>query len=203
MIRPLDGKHVPSENFAAAILLEELWIQCLLFERNVDRLEDGADHWMKQSIGQDFGRSVPPIDMLAWATVCLSSMAAIRRLLVADGKSPKAIKRRAVLYDFLGRPPLPIIGSPTVRNSWEHLDERLDDILPTMRSGAISQIDVFAKDVAPGTIALKRIDPRTLMVSFSTEAIQLRPARSEVAEISRRVELAKVRLTTELVDLWR
>lgn len=97
---------IPSANFGILMLLDELHIQCRLFERNIERLEDAADHWIKMNRGEDFDRKVPPMDILAWCTVCLSAMAAIRHLIVSGRSNPIADGRRRVLREFLGNPEL-------------------------------------------------------------------------------------------------
>jgi hypothetical protein len=96
--------RIPRENFGVLMLLDELFIQCTLFEVNVARLEDAADHWIKQARGEDFDRKVPPIDILGWSTVCLSAMAAIRRLMHSgQSRDPLVAQhRRDVLRTFLG-----------------------------------------------------------------------------------------------------
>jgi hypothetical protein len=202
MLKPSSGKYISNENFGVVILLEEVQIQCMLFENNCARLEDAADHWIKLSHGEDFDRSVPPIDVVAWATVCLSAMAAIRRLLVPSPTRSKANKRRAALYQLLDQPSLPTISSVAVRNSWEHLDERLDELLPTMRSGSISPIHLTAEPPMPGTVVLKRLDPLTLTVYFSSEGIPLRAARDEVEELSKRLDAAYKKLTSIICHPW-
>jgi hypothetical protein len=124
-------------------------------------------------------------------------------LLIHDGKNnPKAKKRSTVLCELLGSPALPAIASVTVRNSWEHLDERLDDLLPSMKSGAISIIHVAAQDRAPSPVALKRLDPRTLTIYVMDDGVALRPATSEIALIHASLPAAQQRLTEEIIRSW-
>ena len=202
MIKPPSGDYIPNENFGALVLVEEILIQCSLFTANIVRLEDAADHWMRIARSQDFDRKVPPIDILTWATVCLSAMAAIRRLIITGGQTSKSKERSKVLYELLQSPTLPTIASAAVRNAWEHLDERLDDILPTMKSGGISLIHVTAEDVPPNTIALKRFDPRTLTLYFSNEGIPLREAALEIVLLTDRVNTVHSKLTKTIIRPW-
>jgi len=193
---------IPSANFGVIALLDELFIQCSLLQANGTRLEDAADHWIKLERGEDFNRKVPPLDILAWCTVCLAAMAAIRRLLYAGSSSPVVNRRRAALQAILGHPSLPSFTSAAVRNSWEHLDERLDERIPAMTTGSLSHIHVAARDLPPGELALKRFDPRTLTIYFAEEGVPLRPAILDAASLSGCLDQAMIRLNTEIVLPW-
>ena len=196
---------ISSQNFGILMLLDELHIQCSLFERNVARLEDAADHWIKQARGEDFDRKVPPMDILAWATVCLSAMAAIRRLLHSGQSRNQSVAqhRRDVLRAFLGDPSLPNVYNAAVRNSWEHADERIDEFVPTLHVGdSVSQLNVSSHTPEPRSKMLKRFDPQALTIHFLDQAIPLRPARAEVADLSSRLDSAIVRLQAEVVRPW-
>jgi hypothetical protein len=184
------------------MLLDELSIQCSLISGNGARLEDAADHWIKMERGEDFDRKVPPIDILAWCTVCLAAMAGIRRLLIGGEKNGVADRRRRELQSLLGNPTLPSFQSPSVRNSWEHLDERLDRLIPQLSSGSISHIHIAARDPSPGVITLKRFDPLTLTVFFLDEGIPLRPAIADAAILQSCLDSAMGRLHNEIVRPW-
>lgn len=193
---------ISNANFGVVALLDELHFQCRLFQRNFERLEDAADHWIKMERGEDFDRKVPPIDILAWCTVCLSAMAAIRRLVVAGPRDPVADRRRKALQSLLGNPSLTNVATPSVRNAWEHLDERLDRLLPKMQSGALSHLHVAATAPHNDTVALKRFDPVTMTIHFAGEGIPLRPAHTEIDLLYTRLEAAMVRLQSEIVLPW-
>lgn len=193
---------ISNANFGVVALVDELFIQCRLIEVNGARLEDAADHWIKMERGEDFDRKVPPLDILAWCTVCLAAMAAIRRMLFAGANSPAIDRRRAALQGLLNTPALPSFMSATVRNAWEHLDERLDESIPLMTAGSLSHLHVAARDLSPGSLALKRFDPRTLTIYFAEDGIALRPAIEDAATLSRHLDAAMVRLHTEVVRPW-
>jgi hypothetical protein len=196
---------ISNRNYGVILLLDELHTQCMLFEYNVVRLEDAADHWIKLMRGEDWDRKVPPIDILAWATVCLSAMAAIRRLILdGQAKKPKvAQRRRERVRALLGDPALIHIGSPVVRNAWEHMDERIDELMPQLQAGdAVSHLAVSPSAPAPRTKTLKRFDPNTLTLHFLDQTIPLRDARAEVADLMTRIDNAFARLHTEVVLPW-
>lgn len=76
------------------MLVDELHLQCKLFQSAYAHLEDAADHWIKMSRGEDFDRKVAPLDILNWCTACLASMSAIRHLLVS-GRSDQSLMSAA------------------------------------------------------------------------------------------------------------
>lgn len=193
---------ISNANFAVIALLDELHTQCMLIQRAATQLENGADHWIKLSRGEDFDRKFPPLDILAWCTVCLAGMTAIRRLIIGGKDSPTAARRRLALRRLLDDPHLPNIGSATVRNSWEHFDERLDTLIPTISGGSLSHLRVAPGAPDAAIIALRRFDPLTLTIYFVDQEVLLRPAVAEVGMLRARLDQAMLRLHDEIVDPW-
>lgn len=172
------------------------------FQRAFAHLEDAADHWIKMSQGEDFGRKVPPLDILNWCTACLAVMSAIRHLIAAGRPNPLAHRRREVLRTFLGNPTLTHVCSSVVRDSWEHLDERMDCIIPGLRGGSASHVYMAADPPEPGQIALKRFDPVGFAIPVPDQAIPLRPAAEEIAALRDRLDTAPKHLSDEIVLPW-
>jgi hypothetical protein len=189
-------------NFGVVMLIDELHIQCSLFQRAFSHLEDAADHWIKMSRGEDFDRKVPPLDILNWCTACLAAMSAIRHLLVSGRSDPVANRRREVLREFLGNPKLAHVCSVVVRDAWEHLDERMDSLIPSLTSGSISHVYVSADPPKPDQITLKRFDPVRFAIHFTDQSIPLRPAAEEVQDLRNLLDPALKRLTSEEVFPW-
>lgn len=195
---------IQNYNFAAVVFLSELDIQCKLITRYTEQLKQAATHWVLFEQGIDDGGKAPPIDIVAACSVCLSAVAAIRRLLFDFGRSrnnPQIGRRCAALMDLLGNPSLSYLNSPSVRNSWEHLDERLDDLLLTRTSGAIADIHVSAKPPADGTTALRRFDPVGFSIYFTDTSISLQSCVDEAALLSTCISKAFERLHSERVDV--
>jgi hypothetical protein len=68
--------------------------------------------------------------VVADCTVFLSAVAMIANLLfVPAARDPDSKVRAAKLRQKLDEPSLPIIGSKSVRNDFEHVDERLDGVI--------------------------------------------------------------------------
>lgn len=193
---------IPIHNFSAALFLSELGLQCHLVNRSAQRLERAAEHWIKLEQGVDDGEMAPPLDIVADCTVCLSAMAAIRRVLrPPQNASSQAKKRSEALLRLLGDPPLPNVTSVQVRNSWEHFDERLDKMLATRGKGAVSELYVSSMAPDSDTIVMRRFDPVGFAIYSANEAIALRPCIEEVKELSVLIDRAYVRLQSERVDV--
>jgi hypothetical protein len=154
--------------------------------------------------GRDFDGTAPPIEIVADCTVLLAAFASLRRFLFESSRSGTSVCARCRnLRRLLGDPGLPILSSAAVRNSWEHLDERMDILLPTLAVGdSLSHIHVAAFSPGDRTTTLKRFDPNSLTVQFADQAVALRPAMAEVADIMARVGTGFRRLHAERVDLW-
>jgi len=193
---------IPSSNFGAILFLSELGLQINLFERSLQQLECAAKHWVDMNNGIDDGKKFPPLEIVAHCSVCLSALAGVRRVLYPSAMASAAVKRRsAALLAVLEHPPLAAVTGVDVRNSWEHLDERLDAYLVSHPSGtrSVSEVHVSASTPSTGTVALRRFDPLDLAIHYADQRIALRPCADEMADLSSRINHAYVRLHTEQV----
>ena len=196
---------IPSTNFGAVLFLSELGLQIHLFERSMRRLTRAAQHWVDLESGIDDGEKAPPLEIVADCSVCLSAMAAVRRVLYPAAGASAAVKRRSdALLGVLGNPTLASVVAVGVRNSWEHLDERLDAYLVNHATGkrSVSEVHVSAAAPSAGTIALRRFDPVDLAIHYADQRIALRPCAEEIADLSARIHQAYIRLQSERVDVY-
>lgn len=188
---------IPSHNFEAVLFLSELGLQLHLFGRSVSRLERAAEHWRALESGIDDGQVAPPIDIVADCTVCLASLAAVRRVLRPSQSAPKTARTRATAINgLLGQPPLTHVTSVSVRNAWEHLDERLDDLLArrTPGSGSVTEIHVSCKPPSPNTIVLRQFDPTQFTIHFGSSVVPLKECVVEMDDLQKRIDHAYVKL---------
>jgi len=185
---------ISSDNLNVVIYLSELGLQCQLFERSIKRLELGADHWINVSKGIDDGMIFSPSEIIAECTVCLSAMSAIKRLLFPKDKLNP---RGKVLCNLLNNPDLKNVKNTTVRNSWEHHENRLDNILFNRDIGtSFSEIYVYPTAPEKNTIVLRRFDPLSLSIHFTDEIIKLKPCISEIQSLKQEINNAFTRLQT-------
>ena len=191
-------------NFGAELFLSELNLQCQLFNRSIKRLESAAEYWHKLVRGIDDSNNASPLDIVADCTVCLSAMAAIRRIL-CPAKSDSSFKTRRAnaLLQLLENPRLPNVTSVNVRNSWEHFDERLDDYLSNRPHGedAMSELHISPRPPSATTTVLRRFDPTEFAIHFGGHSIPLQPCIDEVELLSQLIDKAYLRLQHERVDI--
>lgn len=191
---------IPNSNFGASLFLIELGLQCQLFNRGIAALEEAAEHWQAVEAGIDDGKTVPPLKIVADCTVCLSSLAAIRRILYPNQQASASTKSRATsMLLLLGNPALSNVCAVKVRNSWEHFDERLDEMLKVRAStgGAVEQLRVSARAQDNSSIVLRCFDPVSFSIRLIGETILLRPCIEEIHDLSERIQNGYHRLQAE------
>jgi len=151
----------------------------------------------------DDGKKAPPIDIVATCTIALFAVASIKRLLDPCGRNDRrVIKRCANLRRLLGAPLMPTISSLSVRDSWEHADERLEALLRKRQRGvAISGICVSADPPSDGVV-LRRFDPVGFTIHYLDDSIPLNLAVVEADLIDERIKEAWVILQREIVKLY-
>lgn len=192
-----------SDNFPATLLLAELLIQCQLFSKSLDYLKHASDHWINLCSGVDDGETRSPIEIIGHCTVCLSSMASIRRLLFDLDRRDEVIRHRCTrLRELLGNPSTPQLSSALVRNSWEHLDERLDDQIPAIHGKSVSPVYVASYEPTDDMLTLKRFDPNSCSIWFLDSQVPLRECAQEVELIFERINVAFSKLQSETFSIY-
>lgn len=192
---------IPSKNFPVVMLLSEIDLQCKLISRAAERLCASAEHWIALDQGIDDGKTAPPIEILASCSVCLSAAAAIYKFLfIGDRKKGKKAvrirKRCEALMNLLGNPKLPVVSSIAVRNSWEHLDERLDELLLSRAFKSYEQVHVAVKPPDAATFVLRCFDPSHMEIKYGPDVISLEPLIAEAKELSHLIAEAFRQLET-------
>ena len=175
-------------------------MQCALFSRSIPRIERAATYWIKIDQGIDDGQTVSPLEIVAECTVCLSAMAAIRRVLSPPPAATRAVKLRSnKLVSLLNHPQLPHVTSVVVRNSWEHFDERLDEYLADTPPGkrSVTELQVSSRVTQNGATIMRRFDPLTLTIQFRAQSICLRSCAEEIKHLSQTIETAYLQLQKE------
>lgn len=194
---------VPSANLPAWIVVEEVYCQCLIAIRAFDQLSHGVTGWRKTQKFDPHGMA--PNDMLIRCNTLLSSFAVMNQMLFshsgnqADGR--KRI-RQENLRQLLGVPDLPMIRSVKVRNSFEHIDERLDDLLAQGFPPRFESLRINDDPATADTTVLRWIQPSRLVLSFDDHQLDLRACIQEVQTLKQAAMDARVILTQRIVSLW-
>jgi hypothetical protein len=195
---------IPNANIPAVILLCEIDLQCKFIFRAASWLRDAADHWQKLTAGIDDGATYPPIEIVARCNIILSAAAAVSRMLFVvhrkGAKSMRISRRCEVLMALLGQPSLNAVRSLAVRNSWEHLDERLDDVLAVRAFTAHSEVHVSPKPPSVDTFVNRRFDPITFSICHGPDVVELNPLVQECEVLVDRVNQAFKTLGSQLHD---
>ena len=186
---------IPNENFSAVMLLCELDLQCKIIDYTFNRLTESAEHWIAIEQGIDDGKTVPPIEIIGLCSICLSAAASIYRILhigKRNGKDKARITQRCkALMTLLKNPELSKIAAIVVRNSWEHLDERLDYLLNQHSYRSYAEMHVSVKPPSNGTFILRHFDPIQMTIKHGpNEAISLKELITETKDLSSRISNA-------------
>jgi hypothetical protein len=178
-------------NFRPAMFLLELGTQCSIARACYERLRDAASAWYTNATNEQFGNAMAPREIIVNCVAFLSAVAAISKLIFAGRRENQEVTRRCKrLQELLGISDLPILRKLAVRNSFEHVDERLDTLLSSLTSGSINPISVTERPPPAGTIVLKRFDPKKLSISFTNDTISLEESMREVEQLESRIDLA-------------
>jgi len=188
-------------NFAPAMFLLELNTQCSLAEHAFNRLKVTATGWLGNATPEEFTNANSPLEIVSWSTSFLSAVAVIGKILFPGKRKNPIPERCQCLRQLLEIDQLPALSNFAVRNSFEHVDERLDLHLRDFTQGSFNPISVTEK-LPSDALVLKRFDPRRLAISFVNDEIELELCMTEINEIKSRIEHAFKKLQGPPVKLW-
>lgn len=164
------------------------------------RLKEGATLYQTMLGAKDNNDPRAPIEMVRSAHSFLTYAAIVSRLLFS-GNRPISRKRRLLvdarckkLRRLLGVTvrDLKALQKFSVRNHFEHIDERLDSIFDEWDGSRISvePTRVGAPNPDPDALTLHRIDPATLEVAFAQDAVEIEPIWQDIQKVSAKVSPA-------------
>src|SRR5574337_20906 len=179
---------IKSYNSAPVMFLMELSTQCDFARVSFESLQCAAPAWYTDATPEQFAEAMSSRDILIQCTAFLSAAGVISKTLFAGSRKGKVARRCKRLCQLLGINNLPTLRDLSVRNSFEHIDERLDKIFSSFASGSVHPLSVTERPPPPGTLMLKRFDPKGLMVCFATAEIFLTECMSEISEIRSRID---------------
>jgi hypothetical protein len=192
-----------TDNFPASLLLAELHIQCQLISESFNFLRNVSNQLVENCSGRFDGVNYSPFLIIGHCTICLSGMAAIRKMLFhLDRKDPIIRNRCARLMELLGNPDIPYLSSAMIRNAWEHLDERLDEAIPSTQGRVVSPVYVSSFEPTKEMVTLKRFDPKSFSIWFMDHQIPLLQCETEVKLIFERVHQAFSKLQTTTFSVY-
>lgn len=158
------------------LYVSELQIQCALAKQAYEHLIEYS-----RLVGGSNSRQEPcpysPLDVISHCVGFLSAVAGISKILFPT--NPKALSRGERLRNRLNLSSLPNTESRTVRNSFEHVDERIDSLAERHQNGDICLVDID-DDPPKETIVLKRLDPKSKTIEFLGQRIDIEACYREI-----------------------
>lgn len=130
----------------------------------------------------------------------LSAIGVVQRLLF-PGNGREHVSFSA-LRRLLGIDRLPAIESVGVRNSWEHLDERYDELLARFEVGWISQLHVHELRPSNDAIVFKRFNPRSHSIHFLDSTVMVGDCLRELTELKSGIATAIASLDHLGISAW-
>jgi hypothetical protein len=167
----------------SVFFLMELLIQCKIARRAYSVLAE----FSRAEVAKDWdairARPMGAIEVMAECAVFLSSAGIIAKVLFPGERSSTRSKLRGTeLRSKLCVTDFPNLSSTSVRNSFEHIDDRLDTIIRDYNNHSICQIHVAIEEPA-NVVMLRRFDPVELTISFLGDTLDLKRCNDEITEL--------------------
>lgn len=180
---------IASANVDICLFMTEVSLQCNLAERAAARLEKARFGWLRDALHDHRAEATPPIEIIEDVHLLLLAGGIVSKILF--GATPKTTLRAARLRELMALPELPALSSRKVRNSYEHIDERLDELTSRLTNGgSICPLMVDDKEPDENTIVLKRFCPRTTKVYFEDDFIDLSQLVNELSLVREGINAA-------------
>jgi hypothetical protein len=171
------------------VFLWEVTIQCQIALHAHRRLAEYAKVQIERTFESTAPRPTTPIELLADCSAFLSASAVVSRCLFAKGGF--AGRRSAKLRKLLSIESLPHLNSLAVRNSFEHIDERIDKLIQYPPSEAVVQLHLALRE-PEHHLVLKRFNPKTITLHYLDEKLDINCCAEELNQVlSKVVELPR------------
>lgn len=193
---------IKSYNLPIALFFLELQEQCWLASYSFNKLIESRKGWLKDASPEELHNAATPLEILTYCNSFLSSAAIISKILFPNSKKRDIQNRAENLRLLIEINKLQALTNLTVRNSFEHIDERLDVYFSKFKRGAIVPFSMTEEAPSPETFVLKRFDPRNLIISFANQKIHLAPCFEEIQMLDAKIADAYGKLTGSKIKLW-
>ena len=192
--RATDNGAIDSRHFKELLYLLELDTQCKLADRTFKRLELAAKARKKHEEVE--GQSGAPIEILHLAHSFVTYAGIISKF-IFEGKrrNPLVTARCATLRELLDISQSPLLEDLTLRNSFEHIDEKMDTYIPDPPC-TIVPYAVGGPDGHTGEIVIRRFDPEKIELCLLENVAQLRPLMEEIKIVLSRINSGLGKLST-------
>jgi len=196
---------IPGHNFPAVVFLLELSLQCSLAKNAFQHLKEGTRGWQNGASEALFKDRATPLELVSRSIVFLSAAAMISKVLFGARNTQEIKDRTSALRKLLSvnKATFPLLSSREVRNSLEHLDERLDNCLKGFTKGAYS-FGIHVLETAPkkGMFVPRQIHPRTLIFTAAGQSVDLPACKAEIDALEAKIKTAFSALANAPYPLW-
>ena len=160
-------------------------------------LREGMTWWLTRGRSADSPEALSP-KMARNAHSILTHVASVSRLLYAGKRTDNWIVRRCRrMRHLVGVRSGKEIENFAVRNSWEHIDERLDILFKNYRLGGritVEAIRFIEPDSRSSQQVLHGIDPKNEHLYYLGDVINLRAVEKELQVIQGKIPAARDKL---------
>lgn len=200
----MEVQAISSRFFDDTIYLGELDLHINLSRRALIRVREGAKLFNLSHDtcpSGDFNRPSPPAEIIRSAHSFLTHAGIISRLLFIGKRSGKTHIKTAArcnrMCDLLDIHASPVLENLSMRNDYEHIDERLDELLSQLASNStrsLEDIRVIPGAGRPGTTTLRHYDYITDTLTFLGAAYTLTSIEAEINLVGERINGAYKKL---------
>lgn len=193
---------VKGYNFAPLMFLLEIENQCSIASKSYEKLKNSVPGWRKTASQKDIEDRLAPIEIVMYSSAFLSAAAIIGKILTPRGRGQKIVNRTKNLCTLLEIDEIPVISNFSVRNSFEHIDEKLDSFLENYQGNQWSPISVHEDKPDSSIFVLKRLDPLDLTIEFARDKIEIESLMTEIKIVHQKIDKAIEKLKGDMVEVW-
>lgn len=161
----------------------ELSLNCKLATRSAERLQVLRTGWLKDCSSIERENAAAPIEIIESCHLFLLSAGVISKILYGSQADSK--DRACKLRKLMRLPELRHLVHRKVRNSFEHIDERLDRLSKKIKSSTfVSPLMVDDQSPDPTTIVLKRFCPSNMHICFEGDSVDVNGILNEIGVVT-------------------
>ncbi len=176
-------------------------MQCALAKHSYARLLEYARVQMQRDYASKKGRANTPIEVVADCVTFLSAAGVIAKILFPTSTRSRAKIRGPNLRRLLKVPDSLQLNSTLIRNAFEHIDDRIDEVIQKHSGQEIALLHV-ARPKPKSPIVMKHFDPDTVSLSFLGKSIALGTYYSEILLVEKLTQAALDHRPHDSVNLY-
>ena len=202
------GKYLPEIAY-----LDEINAQCYMADRAFEKVRRGCEFWENKTWIEDDEKTSAPVELVRNIQSFLNHARVITRLVFVGSR--KGIRRHLSekrcdqMQMLLGKHSSPELESLQIRDSFEHIDERMDSTFQKWDGShmSVEPIRIGEERTELYIAEIRRIDPRNMTISFLRDKTCLMDIKREIDEIQNKTQEAKRKIQHDqpesLFEKWQ